>query len=135
MPEFGKRSRAKLNQCDARLQLLFERVVEGWDCTIVTGYRGEKAQNAAYKAKRSKLKWPRGRHNALPSRAVDVAPWPLDWHDTPRFYAFGGYVLGVAAVLGIPIRWGGDWDGDRDLKDQKFNDLVHFELTKAMRAG
>jgi peptidoglycan L-alanyl-D-glutamate endopeptidase CwlK len=26
------------------------------------------------------------------------------------------------------VRFGGDWDGDKDITDQKFNDLVHFEL-------
>jgi peptidoglycan LD-endopeptidase CwlK len=30
--------------------------------------------------------------------------------------------------MGIEIRWGGDWDGDGDLSDHKFNDLPHFEL-------
>ena len=38
-----------------------------------------------------------------------------------------GLVLGIAAVFGIKIRWGGDWDSDNDLNDQKFMDLAHFE--------
>jgi peptidoglycan L-alanyl-D-glutamate endopeptidase CwlK len=28
------------------------------------------------------------------------------------------------------IRWGGDWDGDQDFRDQTFDDLAHFELIK-----
>jgi len=67
-------------------------------------------------------------HNRYPSRAIDLAPWPLDWSDIRRFYYFGGFVVGVANKLDIPIRWGGDWDGDFEVKDQNFNDLVHFEL-------
>ena len=48
--------------------------------------------------------------------------------DVARWYYFGGFVLGTAEELGIDIRWGGDWDGDRDLDDQSFDDLDHFEI-------
>jgi len=48
--------------------------------------------------------------------------------DVARWYYFGGFVLGTAQELGIDIRWGGDWDGDRDLDDQSFDDLPHFEV-------
>ena len=44
-----------------------------------------------------------------------------------RFYFFGGFVLGLAVSLGIKIRWGGDWDSDREILDQNFDDLPHFE--------
>lgn len=47
-----------------------------------------------------------------------------------RWYSFGGYVKATADRLGIKIRWGGDWDGDFDFRDQNFNDLPHFELIK-----
>jgi len=30
----------------------------------------------------------------------------------------------------MKIRWGGDWDMDTQTKDNKFDDLVHFELKK-----
>ena len=72
--------------------------------------------------------FPKGRHNALPSKAVDVAPYPIDWEDREGFILFAGYVLGVASQLGLNIRWGGDWDGDFDLSDNEFDDLVHFEM-------
>lgn len=26
------------------------------------------------------------------------------------------------------VRYGGDWDSDKDIDDQNFRDLVHFEL-------
>ena len=45
-----------------------------------------------------------------------------------RFYNFAGTVQGVAKMLNIKIRWGGDWDSDNDLKDQTLYDLPHFEL-------
>jgi peptidoglycan L-alanyl-D-glutamate endopeptidase CwlK len=41
---------------------------------------------------------------------------------------FAGFVKGVASQMGIPIRWGGDWNSDNNLKDNKFDDLPHFEL-------
>ena len=44
-----------------------------------------------------------------------------------RFYFFGGFVLGLAVSMGIKIRWGGDWDSDREILDQNFDDLPHFE--------
>lgn len=131
MPAFGKRSTRQLATADPQLQLLFERVVEEYDCSIITGHRGEEEQNRAVEEGKSKLRYPRGKHNALPSRAVDVGPFPLDWSNTKRFYHFAGYVQGVAKAMGIPIRWGGDWDRDYDLDDQTFNDLVHFELTES----
>jgi hypothetical protein len=41
---------------------------------------------------------------------------------------FAGFVIGTAALMGISIRWGGDWDRDTYTKDNSFDDLVHFEL-------
>ncbi len=54
--------------------------------------------------------------------------------DLARWYHFGGYVQGTAdqmrrhGEIQQKIRWGGDWDGDRDFTDQRFDDLAHFEL-------
>ena len=130
MAKFGKTSRERLGTCEKDLQLLFKEVVRNFDCSIVCGHRGEKDQNEAYKRGNNKVKYPRGRHNATPSRAVDVAPYPIDWTDRDRFHYFAGYVMGIASQMGIDIIWGGDWDGDTDLKDNAFDDLVHFELKK-----
>ena len=41
---------------------------------------------------------------------------------------FAGVVKGIASQMGIGIRWGGDWDMDTEVKDNRFDDLVHFEL-------
>lgn len=131
MPSFGKRSAKRLGTCHVDLIRLFERVVEEYDCTIMTGHRGRKAQNAAFDGGNSKLRFPDGKHNAMPSMAVDAAPYPVDWKDTKRFYHFAGYVLGIAKEMGLNIRNGADWDQDFDLNDQMFNDLVHFELRQA----
>ena len=43
-------------------------------------------------------------------------------------HAPGFYVLGIASQMGLNIRWGGDWNQDTKTKDNKFDDLVHFEI-------
>ena len=128
MPKFGKRSREKLNTCDEDLIALFNEVVKYFDCSVLEGHRGRVLQDKYFKEGKSKLKFPDGRHNKKPSVAVDVVPYPIDWDNIKQFYHFAGYVQGVADQLGIELRWGGDWDMDRDFTDQNFHDLPHFEL-------
>ena len=128
MPRFSTKSRSKLHTCDNRLVDLFNEVVKGFDCTIIEGHRGKKAQNEAFNKGNSKVRFPNGKHNQSPSVAVDVAPYPIDWSDRDRFHYFSGYVLGIASQMGLKIRWGGDWDMDTKTKDNKFDDLVHFEI-------
>lgn len=133
MPKFSETSLKHLSQCHPQLQKLFELVVVGYDCSVICGHRGEAEQERLFRIKASKLRFPLSKHNSLPSRAVDVVPWfpgepHIRWGDTRSFDHFAGFVLGVAHGMGIKIRWGGDWNGNRDLHDQSFNDLVHFEL-------
>ena len=128
MPRFSSRSKRRLDTCDSKLEKLFKEVVKYFDCTILEGHRGKEAQNKAYNDGKSKVQYPNGKHNKRPSVAVDVAPYPIDWSDRDRFHYFGGFVLGVAKKMGMNIRWGGDWDMDTKTKDNKFDDLVHFEI-------
>ncbi len=127
MPQFGKTSLEKLATCHPDLQKLFGEVIKHYDCTIIEGHRSDEDQLKAFNAGKSKIK-SGGNHNQTPSLAVDVVPWPVDWNDKNRFYHFAGRVQGIAQMLNIKIRWGGDWDSDNDLKDQNFYDLPHFEL-------
>tara|TARA_R100000664_G_scaffold9001_1_gene14865 strand:+ start:1661 stop:2053 length:393 start_codon:yes stop_codon:yes gene_type:complete len=128
MPKFSKKSLSKLETCDKRLQDLFLRVVKKFDCTILEGHRSKDRQNKLFDEGKSKLKYPKGKHNSLPSKAVDVAPYPIDWNDRERFTYFAGYVVGIAYQMGLKIRWGGDWDMDTQVKDNNFDDLPHFEI-------
>ncbi len=136
MNKYGSKSLENLRTCHPDLQKLFEIVVEYFDNTILEGHRGEKAQNAAFAEGKSKLRWPYGNHNAYPSNAVDVIPYPIDWNDRERIIYFAGFVMGVAKILkknGViqhDIRWGGDWNENTQLKDNSFDDLVHFEIKK-----
>jgi peptidoglycan L-alanyl-D-glutamate endopeptidase CwlK len=103
-------------------------VVKHFDCTIIEGHRNEQKQNEAFASGHSKLKWPNGNHNSMPSKAVDVIPFPIDWNDRERMTLFAGFVMGIAQGMGIDIRWGGDWNENTQVKDNKFDDLVHFEV-------
>jgi len=128
MAKFGKHSRQQLSTCEYDLQSLFNEVIKGFDCKVVEGYRRQKDQDLYYRDGKSRVKWPNGKHNKHPSRAVDVYPYPIDFKDMARFYYFAGYVKGVADSMGIKIRWGGDWNNNTQSKDERFLDLVHFEL-------
>ena len=128
MPKFSGRSRRRLDTCDEDLIFLFKEVVKYFDCTVLEGHRGKKLQNKYFKEGKSKLKFPDGNHNKKPSTAIDVVPYPVDWDDRERMTYFAGYVKGIAMMLGIPIRWGGDWNSNNNLKDNNFDDLPHFEL-------
>lgn len=128
MPKFGRQSNKKLDQCHEKLQTLFKAVVDHFDCSIICGFRDEENQNKFFELRKTKLRFPFSKHNKNPSMAVDVAPYPIDWADKERFYYFGGFVMGMAASMGIKIRYGGDWNQDNQVKDQEFRDLVHFEF-------
>jgi len=128
MPKFSEDSKKKLETCCTELQVLFNTVIKHVDCTVICGYRNEQEQNEAFIKGNSKLKYPESKHNKIKSKAIDVLPYPIDWNDNERNYMFIGFVKGIAASMDLNIRSGADWDSDFDLKDNKFNDLPHFEL-------
>lgn len=124
----GKSSRVKLATCHDDLERLVEAVAAGIDAgelatagirdlTVVCGYRGQAEQDAAYAAGASKLRYPNSRHNQVPSRAVDLAPYPIDWKNRDAFLVLRGYVLAKAATLGIRLRTI-SWD------------LPHYEISR-----
>ncbi len=135
MPNFSSLSAERLFTCDVRLRRLFNKVVQHRDCSILEGKRSQIVQDEHFAAGRSKVKWPDGKHNKSPSEAVDASPYPIPknwgadhWKDMVIFYEFAAIVRYEASLMGVKIRWGGDWDGDGDYRDQSFDDLVHFEL-------
>lgn len=143
MPYFSSKSKSKLKSCHKDLRLLFEEVVVRYDCIVIEGHRGQKRQDKAFNEGKSKKKYPDGKHNQTPSIAVDVAPYVgrkrgmIDWNDTKQFVHFAGFVQGVAErllnekAISHRIRWGGDWRMSyTNLKANKFQDYVHFELIK-----
>jgi len=128
MNKFSAISRERLESCDSRLQKVFSEVIKYFDCMIIEGHRGEALQHLYFTQGKSKLDWPYGQHNAIPSKAVDAMPFPVIWTDINRICYFAGYVMATALSMGIKLRWGKDFDMDTDLNDQKFIDGPHYEL-------
>lgn len=159
--KFGSESERQLATVDTGLVLVAREVIKVYDHSIIKGHRNREEQNAAFAGGYSKLQWPHGNHNALPSLALDAAPYHkrygkligtveqikaialAEFEDASKlsllraehmirehYCQLAGFYLGTAHILGIPLRWGGDWDDDRDLFDQSFDDLGHFERRK-----
>ena len=130
MPRYSKRSKERLATCDEKLQGVFNEVIKHVDCSILEGHRSKERQNKLYDEERTKVRYPDGRHNADPSKAVDVTPYPVNWEDRERQTLFAGFVLGIARGMGLRLRLGGDWDQDFQVMDNRFDDFPHFEIKK-----
>lgn len=67
-------------------------------------------------------------------KAIDIAPFKsdgsIDWNDLQAFMAVGLAMLAAAMSLGIPIRWGADWDRDGKFRERGEYDSPHFELLR-----
>jgi len=128
MAKFGNSSKKHRETCDFRLKEILDEAIIHYDFSVICGYRSNAEQDKAFNAGFSDLKGGESLHNEFPSKAVDLAPWPIDWKDRERFCVLAGIILGIAAMKGIKIRWGGDWDGDGNIKEHKLQDLPHFEI-------
>lgn len=128
MPSFSNLSASRLATCDERLKSLLYEAIKQVDFSVLCGHRGEDEQNEAFRLKRSTKQWPDSKHNVLPSIAVDIAPYPVDWNDTARFARLAGYIERIAHEQGVAIRWGGDWNGNFRTDDERFIDMPHLEL-------
>jgi hypothetical protein len=128
MPQFGKKSKEQLATCNEKLRRVFNEVIKTVDCSVLEGHRDKDRQDSLYEEGKTKVKYPHGRHNEFLSRAADVVPYPIDWDDRERFHLFAGFVLGTAKQMGIDLRWGGDWNINWFVDDNKFDDFPHFEV-------
>jgi hypothetical protein len=109
---------------DARLINVLNELIKMMDVTVIEGLRSAERQKELLAKGATKVKY--SKH--MEGKAVDIAPYPIDWEDRDRFYYMGGMVRGIGKQLGIDIRFGGDWDSDGETKDNNFDDLVHIEL-------
>jgi len=114
MASFSNRSKKRLLTCDGRLQKILFDAISVMDFTILCGHRGEVEQNKAFEGGNSNAKWLESKHNYLPSKAVDIAPWPIDWNDTESFARLVGVVQGIAFKHGVTIRCGMDFTSIKD---------------------
>lgn len=119
MPHFSKRSLNNLAQCDPRLQKVAHEAIQYFDFTVICGHRGQEDQDKAYREGRSKLRFPRSKHNKMPSLAMDCVPYPLDWADAAAFKEMARVMKEAARAVGVDLTWGGDW---------QMRDMPHFEV-------
>ena len=126
MPHYGSKSRRVLEGLDDDLQALLNEVIKYIDISLIEGYRSVDRQ--AELLNLGKTKTLKSKH--LTGEAVDLAPYMdgIDWNNRENFIYTAGAVKGIAFQMGIPLRWGGDWNQNMDLSDNDFDDLVHFEL-------
>lgn len=132
MYRFSKRSLQKLGTVHPDMQKVVMRVMEMqvMDFTILEGVRTMERQEQLVRDGKSKTF--NSKHLEQDdgySHAVDIAPWPIDWKDSTRFYILNGLMRAAAHEEGVKIRTGADWDRDGLTKDQSFHDLPHYELT------
>jgi peptidoglycan L-alanyl-D-glutamate endopeptidase CwlK len=127
---FSNLSEQRLSTCDERLQRILREAIKQVDLTVICGHRTRDEQDDAFRRGASTKRWPLSKHNRLPSLAVDIAPYPVDWKDTARFARLAGYIERIAHEQGVPIRWGGDWDQDGRTTDERLIDMPHLELVE-----
>lgn len=61
-------------------------------------------------------------------RAVDLLGAPYGWTDLKPFDIVAKAVKQASKELGIPIKWGADWDNDGKPREKGETDSPHFEL-------
>lgn len=147
MPTFGKKSLEKLNTAHPKIVKVMNEAIKRFDFTVIHGHRTPSEQFELFKKGRTLQngQWvktgstvtnldginKKSNHNYLPSHAVDIVPYPIDWNNIQRFKDMAKVVLEEANKLGIKLVWGADWDMDGNIEEHKFKDFPHFELDKS----
>jgi len=137
MYKFGRKSLEKLFTCHEDLQKIMNEVIKHMDIVILYGHRTTKEQFELFRQGRDLVggEWVKtgktvtnldgksklSEHNYLPSRAIDIAPYPIDWNNIERFKELAVIVKREAKKLDIDIIWGGDW---------KMRDFPHYQIDK-----
>ena len=133
MPSYSNSSKCKLSTVHEDLQTLFNEVIKHYDCTIVSGLRTAEEQAKLYTQGRTApgkivthkdgyIK--KSKHQG--GNAVDAIPYPSGYKSKNELIEFGGFVLGIAAMLkeqgkiNSIIEWGGHW--------RSFRDRPHFQI-------
>jgi peptidoglycan L-alanyl-D-glutamate endopeptidase CwlK len=153
--KFGKRSSIKLNTCHKDIQLVLRLAISRSkiDFGISEGHRDIETQRGYYAIGRT-IELHRntitnvdgiikkGKHNKIPSEAVDIYVWHPDSNTRKKISYDGLHLSYVAGIIDScaqelfakgeiisQIRWGGNWDSDGVIKfDQNLNDMPHFEI-------
>ncbi len=137
MPKFGKQSLDRLATCDERIKKVMNEAIKHYDFTVLYGYRTPAEQFELFRQGRSLVagvwkvtepkkvvtqldgKTKKSNHNSNPSKAIDIAPYPIDWNNINRFLDMAKVVKEAAKTVGVEITYGGDW---------KMRDYPHFQV-------
>lgn len=147
--KFGKNSKERLETCHPDIQKVLNLAISRSkvDFGISEGHRSIERQQELYAigrtVNRHKSKVTnvdgvkkKGKHNYLPSLAVDIYIWhnnpstrrQIDYDESHLSYV-AGIIDSCAAELKIELTWGGNWDNDGIIKfDQNLNDMPHFQI-------
>lgn len=139
MATFGNKSLEKLKTCHPDIQKVMLEAIKEVDFTVIFGTRTPAEQFELFKQGRvlQDGKWvkvgatvtnldginKKSEHNYSPSRAIDIAPYPIDWNNTKRFLDLSKIILRVAKEQGVDLEWGGNW--------VSLKDYPHYQLGKS----
>ena len=154
--QLGTTSSGRLLTCHPLLQMVVRHaiVMSPMDFAVTCGFRGEVAQNIAFRDGFSTKQFPESWHNYLASpydvaagfaqeldqelsMAVDLVPFLYGrkrWDRPKEARWLNGFVCGVGMPLVLPygfyLRSGDDWDMDGDQEEHSLKDSPHIELRR-----
>ena len=126
---------SKLATAERDLQTIMQAAIKIVDFSIVYGHRTVEEQQELYAKGRTEkgniITYCDGvdkksKHNYIPSKAIDIVPYPEGWKDEERFSYVAGVVMTIAdqlwkdGTIEKKLEWGGNW--------KKFKDRPHFQL-------
>lgn len=150
MPNYGTSSKQTIAQCHPDLRTIAGELILSVNVSAKNAKRTIPEQIVNIRNKVSKTldsrHIPRDEEGnyapSAPSNAIhflpyidrNYNPWPqradpilVTQKKIGMFFRVAGAVGAISEALGIDIRWGGDWDGDGNPFDQKFDDYGHYE--------
>ena len=104
---------------------------EGVDIIITEGLRTPEQQKKYFLSGKSKTL--KSKH--LIGNAIDICfsvNGKINWNDMKYWVLASKHFLDYGKSKGVNIRWGGDWSGNGDWKDEKFLDAPHYEITSVV---
>ena len=144
MASLGNTSMTRLNSCERDIQTILLEAIKIYDFSVTFGHRSPETQFELFKKGRKEVRgvWQiddkdkivtykdgyekQSRHNSDPSKAVDIVPYPIDWHDINRFHQLNGVILAVQdrllrdGKITKTLTWGGNW--------KSFIDYPHYQI-------
>ena len=121
MPSFGTSSHSRLVTCERDIQTVMIEAIKYFDFSVLEGHRPIEKQHDYWKQGRKMLdganplhreSWyiadkekvithvdgyeKKGNHNYEPSRAIDIAPYPIDWNNFIAFNGLAALILSIS---------------------------------------